>query len=106
MIRLPSEEEAFASKACGNKLFKFQMYFEGQWFKAEENDTCEKYRVKAAFLQFLSAYWDHALFQTHYWQKSSFFNTLIRVCAQKTGSQKPFLEFPKMRGSFMLHFDR
>ena len=56
MIRLPSEEEAFASKACGNKLFKFQMYFEGQWFKAEENDTCEKYRVKAAFLQFLSAY--------------------------------------------------
>ena len=23
-----------------------------------------------------------------------------------TGSQKPFLEFPKMPGSFMLHFDR
>ena len=25
---LPPDEEAFASKACGNKLFKFQMYFE------------------------------------------------------------------------------
>ena len=39
MVRLISEEEPFASKACGNKILKFQMYFEGQQFKAEENDT-------------------------------------------------------------------